>query len=208
MNMELFSAFCLAVVVLILMPGPIVTLVVANSLGHGTRIGMATVAGSSIGNAMLVAAGAAGLSTMMVFLSDLFEVIRWIGAAYLIWLGVKAWRTRTDEVSLEPAGAGRSARSVFLQGLLIAVTNPKTILFYIAFFPQFLDTSLPPGPQLLAMSVAMIGIATVLDSCYAVLAGRVRGWFTGPKRRRVQARITGTLLVGTGLALLLTRREA
>ena len=209
MNVELFSAFCVAVAILILMPGPIVTLVVANSLSHGTRTGLATVAGSSTGNAVLVAAGAVGLSTMLALLSDLFEVIRWAGAGYLIWLGVKAWRARDGEAQANglPASAPRSSRAVFLQGAVIAVTNPKTIVFYIAFFPQFLDPALPAAPQLAAMSAAMILIATVFDSLYAVLAGRVRNWFTDPKRRRLQARITGSLLMATGFGLLLTRRD-
>lgn len=209
MNVELFSAFCVAVAVLILMPGPIVTLVVANSLSHGTRTGLATVAGSSTGNAMLVAAGAVGLSTVLALLSGLFEVIRWAGAAYLVWLGVKAWRARDGEAwTAGPAvPAPRSARAVFLQGLLIAITNPKTIVFYIAFFPQFIDPALPATPQLAAMSVAMIVIATVFDSLYAVLAGRLRGWFTDAGRKRLQARITGSLLIATGCALALTRRN-
>lgn len=209
MNVELFAAFCLAVSVLILMPGPIVTLVVANSLNHGTRTGLATVAGSSTGNALLVAAGAIGLSTVLALLSELFEVIRWAGAAYLIWLGIKAWRAHAVERrdGTLPRALPRSARAVFLQGVVIAITNPKTIAFYIAFFPQFLDPALPIAPQLLAMSVAMIVIATVFDSMYAVLAGRLRGWFADPRRHRLQSRITGSLLIGTGLALALTRRD-
>lgn len=210
MNVELFAAFCLAAAILILMPGPIVTLVVANSLNHGTRTGLVTVAGSSTGNALLVTAGAAGLSTIVMVLSGFFELIRWAGAAYLIWLGIKSWRAGNGDTEREISGTAspRSARAVFVQGAVIAITNPKTILFYIAFFPQFLDSTLPPVPQLVAMSVAMIVIATTFDSMYAVLAGHVRNWFTNPKRRRLQARITGSLLVATGFGLLLTRRNA
>lgn len=206
MNVELFTAFCLAVTVLILMPGPIVTLVVANSLSHGTRTGLATVAGSTAGNAVLVAAGAVGLSTMLALLSDLFGVIRVAGAAYLIWLGIRAWRAPEATADGAPR-LPRAHRAVFLQGFLIAITNPKTILFYIAFFPQFLDPALPVGPQLATMSVAMLLIAGVFDSGYAVLAGRLRRWFTDPRRRRLQDRITGSLLIATGCALALTRRS-
>src|SRR3546814_6228893 len=91
-NPELFAGFIVAVVVLILMPGPIVTLVVANSLAHGQRIGLATVAGSSSGNAVLVAAGALGLTTLLALAAELFEVLRWAGVAYLVYLGVKIGR--------------------------------------------------------------------------------------------------------------------
>ena len=208
MNAELFAAFCLAAAILILLPGPIVTLVVANSLGHGTRIGLSTVAGASTGNALLVGAAAAGLTTVLALLADVFDLIRVLGAAYLIWLGIKAWRSRETAGATGADGVPvpRKPHTVFLQGLMIAITNPKTILFYIAFFPQFLDLSLPLGPQLLAMSIAMIVIATTFDSMYAVLAGRARRWFADPHRQRLQGRITGGLLIATGLGLLLARR--
>lgn len=207
MNPHLFATFCLAATVLVLLPGPIVTLVVANSLSHGTRTGLATVAGASIGNALLIAAAAIGLMAFFALLSEVFAIVRWIGAAYLIWLGVRAWRTHGGNAR-ESASAAvpRPARTVFLQGFLIAITNPKAIVFYVAFLPQFLDPRLGAGPQLFAMSSAMIVIAVISDSCYALLAGRVRGWFTTAARHRLQGRITGTLLIGTGCGLLLARR--
>jgi homoserine/homoserine lactone efflux protein len=208
MNLALFATFLLAVTVLVIIPGPIVTLVVANSLHGGTRRGLATVAGSSSGTALLIAGGAVGLSALFAFLSEIFEIVRWLGAAYLIWLGITAWRAQGAAPGPDPARpAPRGARSVFLQCMLVAITNPKTILFYIAFFPQFIDPRLPALPQLLAMSVAMILIAVVSDSAYAVLAGRLRGWFADPRRRRLQARITGSLLIGTGFGMLLARRS-
>lgn len=207
MDIHLFLAFCLAVTVLVLLPGPIVTLVIANSLSHGSRTGLATVAGASIGNALLLAATAIGLVTVFSLLSEVFEVVRWFGATYLIWLGLKAWRAHSGKLSEAIAPpAPRSAQAVGLQGFLIAVTNPKAIVFYIAFLPQFVDPHLPAGPQLVAMSGAMIAIALVTDTTYALLAGRIRGWFTSPGRRRLQGRITGTLLIGTGCTLLLARR--
>ncbi|MDE2333723.1 MAG: LysE family translocator [Rhodospirillales bacterium] len=207
MNPQLFVTFCLAATVLILMPGPIVTLVVANSLSHGSRTGLTTVAGASLGHAMLLAAGAAGLMTFFAFLGEVFTIVRWAGAAYLIWLGVKAWRAHAASAPGPVAPlTSPSPRALFIQGFLIAMTNPKAIFFYIAFLPQFIDPRLPPGPQLAAMSGAMIAIGLVSDSSYALLAGRLRGWFVAPGRRRLQGRIIGTLLIGTGCGLLLARR--
>jgi threonine/homoserine/homoserine lactone efflux protein len=206
MNPHLFFAFCLAVTILILLPGPIVTLVVANSLSHGRRIGLATALGTGFGNALLLAAVAAGLLTFFSFLSEVFAIIRWAGAAYLIWLGLKAWRGQRAgalEAFAEPA---RSVRAVFAQGLAIGITNPKAIVFYIAFLPQFIDRNLPVGLQLFVMSSTMIVIALVSDSGYALLSSAVRGWFADPRRRRLHGRIAGTLLIGTGCGLLLTRR--
>jgi threonine/homoserine/homoserine lactone efflux protein len=206
MNLHLFLAYCLAVAILVLMPGPIVTLVVANSLSHGSRSGLATVAGASIGNAILLGATAVGLVAFFALLSEIFEIVRWAGAGYLIWLGVKAWRAHGgQELAIVPA-AKRSSRAVFLQGFLVAITNPKAIVFYVAFLPQFVDSHLPAGPQLLVMIVTMIIMALFSDSAYALLAGRARGWFTTPGRRRLQSCITGALLIGIGCGLLLARR--
>lgn len=220
LNPDLFVAFAAATTALILLPGPIVTLVIANSIAHGTRTGLATVAGASTGNAVLVAAGALGLTAVVALLADIFEYVRWAGVAYLVWLGARAWREALRRRSPEaphPAGEGSidpvfraapRARGVFVQGLVVAITNPKTILFYAAFFPQFIDAGLPIAPQLLAMSVAFVVIATTFDSCYALLAGRVRPWLTGERRTRVRHGLTGTLLIATGLGLALTRRSS
>jgi len=203
---DLFLAFLLATAVLILMPGPIVTLVIAQSLTHGRRTGLLTVAGSSLGNAVLVAIGALGLTTLLAVLADVFEWIRWGGVAWLIWLGLRRWRLAlgpADEDAIDlPQG-----NSVFWQGFLVAITNPKTILFYAAFFPQFLDTGLPAGPQLALMSLAFIVIGVVFDGSYALLSSRVRPWFLGRRRAAVRNGIAGTLLIGTGLGLALVRRS-
>jgi threonine/homoserine/homoserine lactone efflux protein len=206
LNFHLFIAYCVAVAILVLLPGPIVTLVIANSLSHGTRSGLATVAGASIGNAILLGATAIGLVAFFALLSEIFEVIRWAGAGYLIWLGVKAWSAHSGQESAIVPAAKRSSRVLLLQGFLIGITNPKAIVFYIAFLPQFVDSHLPPGPQLLVMTGSMILMALLSDSAYALLAGRARIWFMAPGRRRLQSRITGTLLIGVGCGLLLARR--
>jgi threonine/homoserine/homoserine lactone efflux protein len=205
-NPELFAGFVLAVVVLILMPGPIVTLVIANSLAYGQRTGLATVAGASSGNAVLVVAGAAGLTTLLALAAEAFEVLRWAGVAYLVYLGVKQWRQVFTAGRMPSLPAMRSRKGVYWQGVVVAITNPKTLFFYAAFFPQFVDRELAAAPQLLAMSIAMIVIATTFDSCYALLAGRVRGLFASARANRIRHGITGTLLLGTGLGLALARR--
>ncbi len=205
-NPELFVAYLFATAVLILMPGPIVTLVIANSLAYGQRIGLATVAGASSGNALLVAAGALGLTTVLALAADVFEVLRWAGVAYLVYLGIKQWRAAFTAGPQETMGPMKSNKGVFGQGVVVAVTNPKTIFFYAAFFPQFIDPALAVGPQLLAMSIAFVIIATALDGLYALLASRARRLFVSARANRVRHGITGTLLLGTGLGLALARR--
>lgn len=205
LNPDLFAAYLIATVALILLPGPIVTLVIANSVAHGTRTGLATVAGTTSGNALLVAAGALGLGALLTAVSDVIHWVRWAGVVYLVYLGIREWRVVFQPVSSDVSPM-RSARGIFGQGMLVAITNPKTIFFYVAFFPQFLDTSLPAGSQLLAMSVAFVLIAGVFDSFYAALAGRLRRFLIDARRQRVRHGITGTLFLCTGLGIALARR--
>lgn len=206
MNPHLFLAYCLAVAILLLMPGPIVALVIANSLSHGRRSGLATVAGSTLGNALLLLAIVAGLLASFALLSEIFRVVRWGGALYLIWLGIRTWRAHDGARAATGPPARRPSSAVFLQGLFIASTNPKAIVFYVAFLPQFIDPRLPAGPQLLAMSGTLIIMGLLSDTAYALLAARARGWLSTPGRRRVQSLMTGTLLIGVGCGLLLARR--
>jgi threonine/homoserine/homoserine lactone efflux protein len=205
-NPELFAGYLVATTALVLLPGPIVTLVIANSVAHGTRTGLATVVGTSSGNALLVAAGALGLGAVLAVVADLVHWIRWAGVAYLVYLGLREWRRalrRNGDGTVAPMPA---ARGVFWQGVLVALTNPKTIFFYLAFFPQFLDGALPAAPQLVLMSVSFVAIAILLDSVYALLAGRLRPLLMDARRARIRHGITGTLLLGTGLGLALARR--
>lgn len=200
-----FSAFIIAATLLILMPGPIVSLVVANTVALGPRAGFTTVAGAAVGNALLIAIGAAGLTAALTLLVPLFEWIRWAGALYLIWLGLKSWRAAFTCVASNPLCSDAAASGAFWHGLVVAVTNPKTILFFAAFFPQFIEPSLPVGRQLAAMSVTMLAIAIASDSLYAGLAVRLRPWLLA--RSRIQRGITGTLLVTTGVGLVVARRR-
>jgi len=206
MATEIFLAYCLATAILILIPGPIVTLVVAQSLKHGTRTGLATVAGTSCGTMILVSAGAFGLSTVLGLMADVFDVVRWLGAGYLIYLGIREWRSRAVTLEEADAGKARPARVFFGQGFLVAITNPKTILFFAAFFPQFIDPLRPLAMQLVIMSASFVVIAATLDGAYALLAGRLRNVFRSERAARLRGRITGTLLIVTGIGLALTRR--
>ena len=163
-------------------------------------------AGSTSGNAVLVAAGALGLTTVLALAADIFEWLRWAGVAYLVYLGLMQWRAAFTAGPVPDMPPMRSARSAFGQAVVVAITNPKTIFFYAAFFPQFIDPALATGPQLLAMSIAFVVITILFDGTYAILAGRVRRLFVSSRANRVRHGITGTLLLGTGLGLALARR--
>ncbi len=208
-NMDLYIAFVLATALLILMPGPIVTLTVANSLAHGTRHGLRTVVGTSSATLVLLVVGGLGMASAFAVLAEWFDWLRWAGAGYLIFLGIQQWRAKPVGLNVDDGDNGIKAGSkkgIFWQGFVISITNPKTILFYAAFFPQFIDPTQPAGPQLAVLSVTFLIIATFLDSLYAVLCGRLRPYLADVKRARLRNRITGSILIGTGLALALVRK--
>ena len=205
-DMDLYITFVLATILLILMPGPIVTITVANSLAYGTRHGLRTVVGTSCATTVLLIVGGFGMASAFALLAQWFESLRWFGAAYLVFLGIQQWRAKPIVLGEEGASAW-SKKGIFWQGFVISITNPKTILFYAAFFPQFMDPSQPPGQQLAILSITFLIIATSLDSCYAVLCGRLRPYLADAKRGRLRNRITGGLMIGTGLALAFARKS-
>ena len=204
MNIELFTAFLLITIVLIIAPGPIVTLVISTGATRGVRAALTTVAGTTLGNALLLTAIALGLNWVHAHADILFNALRWTGAAYLIWLGVQAWRHAGEESQL----LLETSRARFLRGLLVALSNPKTIVFFTAFLPQFIDPRLSAGPQLAAMCVASVMIAGALDCAWAVAAGMGRAWFMKPSRVKLLGRLSGTVLIGGGLWLSLARRTS
>jgi homoserine/homoserine lactone efflux protein len=204
MNIELFTAFLLITTVLIITPGPIVTLVISTGVTQGPRAALTTVAGTTLGNAMLLTAIALGLSWVHAHADLMFSALRWTGAAYLIWLGVQAWRHAGEE-SERLTDTGRAR---FVRGLIVALSNPKTIVFFTAFLPQFLDPRLPAGPQLAVMSVVTVLLAGVSDCVWAIVAGMGRAWFMKPARVKLLGRLSGTVLIGGGLWLSLARRTS
>ena len=204
MNPQLFTAFLLITFVLVITPGPIVTLVIATGATRGVRPALATVVGTTLGNALLLTAIALGLSWVLANALILFDVMRWAGAAYLIYLGVQAWR-----------GAAKAADPLpiadhvhFARGLAVALTNPKTIIFFTAFLPQFVDPSLSTGRQLAVMCVVTTLMAGTTDTAWAIASGLGRAWFMKPQRAKLLARLSGTVLIGGGLWLSLARRPA
>jgi threonine/homoserine/homoserine lactone efflux protein len=204
MNPELFLAFVLATIVMIVIPGPSVMLTVAHSMAFGLRRALVTLAGIVCGISVQLAVTLVGMTSFMLLLADGFELLRWAGVAYLVYLGLQQWRAAP--VDSLPAGAGRSGRSLFTQGFLVTVANPKSMIFLAAFFPQFVDPAAPLGPQLAAMSVAFVAIAFVFTGLWCLPAARIGRWLNGRRRILWRNRVTGSLLIGAGLGLALARR--
>jgi threonine/homoserine/homoserine lactone efflux protein len=201
-DLNLIATFVLATVVLMCIPGPNVALIVANSVAHGVRFGLLTVTGTLCGvtpQLLLVGLGLAGLLDLA---AHWFEWLRWAGVGYLVYLGVQAWRAPAADLAAVTAQP-RSGWAIFAQGVLIALTNPKTLLFLGAFLPQFVVARAAAGPQVALLAGIYFGVALVVDSLWALLAARLRGWLR--RHGRLRARLTGSLLIGAGAGLALAR---
>lgn len=201
---RLYLGFVLATAILILIPGPNVALIVANSVARGTRFGLLAVAGTSSAVAVQVGLTALGLTAVLGTLAVWFEWIRWIGVAYLLFLGLRQWRARPVDLTHASPQPGSECRIV-LRGFFIGLTNPKTLLFYGAFFPQFLDPGRPIGAQVGLLCTTFLVIAVVLDSGWALTAGRARRLLAA--RPRLRNRLSGGFLIGAGLGLALAHRR-
>jgi threonine/homoserine/homoserine lactone efflux protein len=191
---------------MILLPGPSVLLTVAHAMAFGGRRALLTVAGTSTAIVLQLAVTALGMTSILLVLSEWFEVLRWAGVAYLVYLGVQLWRAQpSGQLPADARGASRSA--LFWQGFVVSATNPKSLFFYAAFFPQFVDPGAAPAPQIALLCGSFFVIATVLTAGYALLAERLGGWFRGRRGHLLRNRVTGSLMIGAGLGLALARRS-
>jgi homoserine/homoserine lactone efflux protein len=201
---SLFLAFVAAVTILMLIPGPNVALIVATSVAHGTRYGLLTVAGTSSAMVVQLCVTALGMTELLATIGVWFAWLRWIGVAYLLYLGLAQWRApATDLTQARPEP--RSARAVYARALLVSLTNPKTLLFYGAFFPQFVTVNDRVGAQVAVLSATFLALAVLVDGGWAVAAGRARGLLV--PRGRLRNRLSGGLLIGAGAALALARNK-
>jgi threonine/homoserine/homoserine lactone efflux protein len=205
MHGHLYFAFVLTTTILILIPGPNVALIVANSVAHGSRYGLLTVAGTSSAMVIQLVLTGLGLSELMGSLANVFDWLRWVGVAYLVYLGVRHWMAvPVDLTKTQPQV--KSVRAIYLRGFLVSLTNPKTLFFFGAFFPQFLvPNQIAMGGQILLLSVTFLGLAIILDGAWAMLAGRLRYLLT--RHGRLRNRLTGGLLVSASLGVAMARRR-
>lgn len=203
MSLDVYAAYLIACIVIIIVPGPTVTLIVANSLKHGTRAGLFNVAGTQAGLAIMIVVAGIGLSSVIAAMGHWFEWLRLAGAAYLIWLGWKMFRAAG--AGIEGAAPAKPPRGgFFLQGALVALSNPKMMLFFGAFFPQFLDPTRDHATQIALMGATALAFAALSDGTYAMLSGRA-GHLLSQRRVRLMSKFSGSLLIGGGLWLASTR---
>ena len=167
MSLQVYLAFVATCIALALLPGPIVTLLIANGLRHGTRAALINIAGVQVGLAIVIGIVAIGLTTLMATLGYWFDWVRLAGAAYLVWLGIKLIRSPVEGVGSDaPPPPPRGG--FFLQGLLVSLSNPKVLVFFGAFIPQFVDMSRDHVSQVTLLGVTFMLIAAITDALYAL----------------------------------------
>lgn len=200
--MENIAALVIATSVLVLIPGPNVALIVANTLKHGLRAGVTTVFGTTAGIALQLVIVAAGLSALIQAAASALMWIKWLGVIYLLYLALITWRQPATDLTGVPADA---RPKVFRHGLLLAMVNPKVLLFNAAFLPQFVRDTGNPHVQLAQLAVVYLVVIVIGDMLWAVFASSARRGLA--RFGHLRNRVTAVLLLGASLGLALSKRS-
>jgi threonine/homoserine/homoserine lactone efflux protein len=196
--------FCLTALALLVIPGPAVLYVVVQGAEQGRRTGLASVAGIHLGTLVHVAAATVGLSALIVASAVAFSAVKYAGALYLVYVGVRKLLGR-DEPSLEPGRRRVSYRRAFVRGAVVNVLNPKTALFFLALLPQFIDPDRGGvWSQALVLGLLFVALGLVTDSGYALAAGTVGGAL---RRRRAMRYGSGAIFIGLGAVAAVAKRR-
>ncbi len=203
LSVEVYLAYVLACIAIVIVPGPTVTVIIANSLRHGAKAGLLNVAGTQVGLAVMLGVLAGGLHYIVESVAHVFDWLRLAGAAYLIWLGIKL--LRSDGTMGNATDVPRANGSFFWQGLVVILSNPKALFFFGAFIPQFVDPSGNAMAQTVLLGATFMLVATILDGAYALLAGGAGKWLSRTRVRALEIG-SGICLIGGGVWLALARR--
>lgn len=211
MSVEVWLAFVAASAVLLAIPGPTVLLVISYALGHEKRTATATVAGVALGDFTAMTASMLGLGALLATSAALFTALKWIGAAYLVYLGLKLWRApvASNEGPAEAASAPKERPvRIFLHAYAVTALNPKSIIFFVAFLPQFLNHAEPLASQMVVFEATFLVLATANATVYGLLASLARQTIRKPRVQRLVNRTGGSLMIGAGLLAVGWKRAA
>jgi threonine/homoserine/homoserine lactone efflux protein len=212
-TLEIWFAFALASAVLLAIPGPTVMLVISYALGRGRDSAWATVPGVALGDLTAMTVSLAGAGAVLAASASLFTVLKLCGAAYLVWLGVGLWRVPPEMLEAKTQEIRHGERTpkernrMFWNTYVVTALNPKSIVFFIAFVPQFVTSHTPLIPQFAIMIATFVGLAAVNTALWALLVGEMRRRFERPDTLRLINRTGGGFLIGAGVLTALTRRS-
>ncbi|HJV24911.1 MAG TPA: homoserine/homoserine lactone efflux protein [Aromatoleum sp.] len=206
MSSSMWLAFLAAAVVIAVSPGPGAVLSMATGLRHGYPVALRAIAGLQTALVIQLAVVGLGLGAVLAASSVAFTLLKLAGAAYLIWLGVKKWRSPAVANGDAAEVAAGAPGSPYIQGLFVNLSNPKAIVFMVALVPQFIDPAAPQLLQFAIIALTMSTVDTLVMSGYALLAGRCRGWLSNPRALRAQNRVFGGMFVAAGSLLAASSR--
>ena len=211
-SLHLYLAFVAASLVILVIPGPTIVLVIGQALAQGRRVALASVAGVGLGDLIATGLSMAGAGAILATSATLFQVLKLAGAAYLIWLGLKMWRSPVTLPEIEPEDENTVSTAplfpIFRDSFLVTVLNPKGILFFVAFVPQFIDPAGAYAPQAILYVLTFTVLGILNATAFALAASSARRIVRRPAVLRVVTRAGGSLLMMAGAAAALTRRAA
>ena len=208
MSLDLWLAFVAASTALLLIPGPTVLLVLSYALSQGKRVAVASATGVALGDLIAMTASLAGLGALVLASATMFTVLKWCGAVYLIWLGIKLLRSAPSKGLEAQATPDSSARQVLVHTATVTALNPKSIAFFIAFVPQFVKVGQPLLPQFAILIATFVGLAAINALAYALAADRLRQTIRRPSVITWLTRGGGMALIGMGVLTATLRRSA
>jgi threonine/homoserine/homoserine lactone efflux protein len=199
MTIDVWITFAIAAEIILVIPGPTILLVVSQAIAHGRRSVVPLVAGVLLGDFTAMSLSMMGLGAVMSASAALFTVLKWIGAGYLFYLGFRLWRTRPEAVADAACTPAVGGGALFKSAFIVTALNPKSIAFFVAFLPQFVNPALPLPAQLAILGATFLVMATVNAALYAVFAGELRHTLKSPRVRRWFDRAGGSALIGAGV---------
>jgi len=203
-----FAGFLLASIILVAIPGPTVVMVVGQALSHGRPVAMASVLGVGLGDLIAASLSLAGVGALLAASATAFAILKWLGAVYLVYLGIKLWRDPPSPTDVAASNASRSSAParIFRDAFLVTVFNPKGLVFFAAFVPQFIATDRPYLPQAILFVLTFVLIGIVNAAVYARLAAGARGLLSQARTLRAVGRAGALCLIGAGVASAMARR--
>lgn len=206
MTLELYCAYVVATLIVLAIPGPTIMLVVSYALAQGRKSASASVLGVGLGDATAATASLLGLGAVLAASATLFTVLKWVGAIYLFWIGLKMWRNRP--AALEPhAVAEAPGRKVFLHAFVVTALNPKGIIFFMAFLPHFIAAEAPVAPQLVLLGATFVVLGVVNAALYALAASAVGNRLRSPRAMSIVNRLGGGFLMSAAIMTAGTQRS-
>ncbi len=199
MTIETWMAFAVAAMIVLIIPGPTIIFVISQAVAHGRRAVMPLTVGVTLGDLTAMTLSLAGLGAILAASAALFSILKWLGAAYLVYLGLKLWRSTATIPDFQSTAAGTSHPSLLKSAFVVTALNPKSIGFFVAFLPQFVNPDHAALPQLVVLGTTFLVLGTLNAALYAIFAGHLRDTLRSPRAQRWFQRCGGSALIGAGL---------